>query len=400
MSEPKTIICLASFFKGEAFMRLCKEEGARVILITKENLKDEAWPWDAIDEAFFMPNLSRQPDITYAVSYLARHRIVDQVMPLDDYDVPTAADLREHLRLPGMGATVTRYFRDKLAMRMGAQAGGLLVPPFSGVFNHGQLQQYMDHVPGPWVLKPRTEAGAMGIKKINAQAELWPLLEKLGDEQSFFLLEQFIPGDVYHVDSLIRDGEVIFAVAHKYGRPPMQVAHQGGVFITRTLPREGEEATTLRALNAQLMRALGMRNGVSHTEFIRAHADGRFYFLETAARVGGANIAETVEYATGLNLWREWARMTMCQLRGQRYELPPVRADYAGILICLARQEHPDLSAYQDAEIVYRLHKKQHAGLIVASHDAGRIEYLLQEYGDRFARDFLAVAPPLDKAPQ
>ena len=237
----------------------------------------------------------------------------------------------------------------------------------------------------------------MGIKKLNHPDELWPLLDSLGDQQSFFVLEQFVPGDVFHVDGLVNDGEVLFMAAHQYGRPPMNVYHDGGIFITRTLDHASPEAQSLFTLNRQVQSALGMRRGATHTEYIRAYADGRLYFLETAARVGGANIAEAVEFATGINLWAEWARIEVAQLRGEPYQLPPVRAGYAGVINCLARQEWPDLGGYADSEVVWRMAKKNHAGLIVASPDAARVEALLNEYSERFAQDFLAVLPPRDK---
>ena len=78
-----------------------------------------------------------------------------------------------------------------------------------------------------------------------------------------------------------------------------------------------------------------------------AQSDGEFYFLEVAARVGGAHIAETLEAARGHNLWREWARIEVAGERGV-YEVPPHREDYAGICISLARQEWPDTSGYDD----------------------------------------------------
>jgi hypothetical protein len=134
-------------------------------------------------------------------------------------------------------------------------------------------------------------------------------------------------------------------------------------------------------------------------EFIKGAADGRFYFLETAARVGGANIEQLVESATGVNLWAEWARLEVAHARGQFYPVPGDAGGYAGVLICLARQEWPDLSGYQDPEIVYCLDKKHHAGLVLASTDPERVESLIHDYGQRFAHDFLAVAPPLDKPP-
>lgn len=239
----------------------------------------------------------------------------------------------------------------------------------------------------------------MGIRKVFSADELWPVLEELGDKASHFVLEQFVEGDVFHVDAIISEREVLFAEVHRYWRPLLAVSHEGGVFISRTIRRDSSEAEKLRALNQDLMDALGMLRGVTHSEFILGAADGRLYFLETAARVGGANIAELVEHATGINLWAEWAAIELANINGTTYELPPAEHDYAGILICLARQEYPDLSAYNDPEVAWRLNKKNHAGLIVVSPDQARIEALLADYGPRFAADFLAYAPPLNEAP-
>lgn len=397
--RPVTILCLATYYKGTRFLETAHDIGCRVILVTREKLADEEWPMDSIDERFLMPRLSTQPDITNAVSYLARDRIIDSIVPLDDYDVMTAASLREHLRLSGLGQTVARRYRDKLAMRMSAQAAGIRVPPFSPIINHGQLADFLQSVPGPWVLKPRLEAGAMGIKKCYSADEVWQRVHQLGDEQSHFLLEKFIPGRVYHVDGLMWGGEVIFAAAHKYARPPMNVAHEGGVFATFALAPESDEAQELLTLNARLMDALGMDAGAFHSEFIGGE-DGELYFLETAARVGGANIDLLVEHGTGLNLWAEWARLETARVRGKEYTLPAQQRWYAGLLVCLARQEWPDLSAYSAPEVVWRLRKQQHAGLIVVSADPEETQRLVEVYRQRLADDFLAVAPPLDKAPE
>lgn len=394
-----TLLCLASYFKGTRFLQAAKEAGATVYLLTREKLHDEAWPAAAIDERFLMPTLRDVPAVVNAVSYLFQEHNIDQIVPLDDYDVPTVAALREHLRLPGMGETVTRYFRDKLAMRQQAAANGIPVPAFASVFNRPKLSAWMESNPAPWLLKPRQEAGAMGIQRCESPQDVWDALNQLGDEQSHFLLERFLPGDVYHVDSVVQDGVVIFANVSVYGRPPIDVAHGGGVFMSSTLDRSDPLHTQLLELNRQHIKAFGMSHGVTHAEFLRTHATGDIVFIETAARVGGANLDKLVEMSSGLNLWQAWAELEIAQLRGDTYQLPQLEQDYAGILVCLARQEYPNYAAYDDPEIVWRLHKKQHAGLIVRSDSPQRVQQLLDRYAQRFVRDFVAVAPPLERAP-
>jgi len=295
-----------------------------------------------------------------------------------------------------MGLTTVRYFRDKLSMRGRAREVGILVPEFVHILNYEDLTDFMKRVPGPWLLKPRSQASGIGMKKIQAQEELWPWLEQLGDKQSEYLLEQFIPGTVFHVDSVVSERETLFAEAHGYGAPPLDVSHQGGVFTTRTVQRDSPDSRTLKDLNREVIEGLGLVRGVTHAEFLKAHADNRVYFIEIAARVGGAYISDVVEAATGLNLWREWAHLEVGAGK-QPYELPQTKKDYAGVILSLARQEYPDTSAYNDPEIAYRISKYHHAGLILKSPSFQRVDELLSSYSQRFISDYLATQPVPDK---
>jgi biotin carboxylase len=398
VTRSPTILALASYFKGQEFLRECNRLGARVLLLTREKLADAAWPMDSIDERFLMPDLRLRDDVIHAVSYLARAEAIDRIVALDEFDLEMASALREHLRIPGMGESTVRYFRDKLAMRMQAREKGILVPDFVPILNRGRIGEFLDRVPPPWILKPRLSASAIGIKKVREPDEVWRLVDELGDRQSYHLLEQFIEGDVYHVDAVAWERDVVFAEAQGYMRPPFEVYHGGGLFCTRTLDRGSADARALREANRAVVQALGMVRGVLHTEFIRGRADGRFYFLETAARVGGANIAETIEAATGVNLWREWARVEVADANRSDYRVEPSRQDFAGVIVSLARQEWPDTSAYVDPEIVWRLKKRHHVGLVVASPKRDRVEGLLDSYVRRFGDEFHAALPAANEA--
>ena len=155
-----------------------------------------------------------------------------------------------------------------------------------------------------------------------------------------------------------------------------------------------DEASALLDANRRLQTGFGLGRGVSHTEFIRD--GGRFLFLETSARVGGAYIVDTIEAATGINLWREWAKVEIAGEHGT-YTVPPHQNDYAGIVLTLARQETPDMAAYTDVEIATTIRKDFHAGLIVRSAEPQRVEALLADYTQRFYRDFFATAPPPER---
>ena len=396
-SEQPRIFCISTYEKGQAFLDECAALGCRVVLLTVDKLRNANWPKSVLEDLHAMPDGLTLEQVTNAVTYVTRSRRIDRLVALDEFDMETVAHLREHMRIPGMSRTLTAHFRDKLVMREQAQQAGALVPDFTRVLVHSELQEWMQRVPAPWVLKPRSEASAIGIKKMHSPDDVWRALEQLGDRQSFYLLERFIPGDIFHVDSITSEGQVVFTSVSGYGKPPMQVMHEGGVFTTRILDRGSDETRQLTAINAQLMPAMGMVRGVNHAEYIRGREDGRFYFLEAAARVGGAFIADVVELATGVNLWREWARIEVANLRGDSYRAPEPHTLYAGSVLCLAKTADPDTAIFTAPEIVLRLKKHHHAGLIVRSGDPERVRALLDEYAQRFANEYLATAPVPDK---
>jgi biotin carboxylase len=401
-SRPLNIICLATYFKGADFIRECKAHGCRVILITKEKVLREDWPRESLDDVIAVPNDAGPPLFIDLLAFLARQMKIDRVIALEEFDVVTAALMREHLCLPGLSSSGAKVFRDKLSMAVHSRRAGIDVPEFVPLVNVEEVDEFMQSVPGPWVIKPRSDVSAIGIRKVSEPEEVRRAMhemnerENLRERASYYVLARFVAGEVFHVDSVVNDGRVMFAGTNQYGRPPMQVAHQGGAYISRTLERGSADEKTLLAINKKLVRALGLERGATHAEFIKSDADGKFYFLEIAARVGGAYISDVLEAASGVNLWREWARLEIAVGKGPSTIKPP-RKEYAGIILSLAKQEHPDTSNYADDEIVHRVKKRHHAGLIVRSPNHARVNDLLDDYGRRFVEDFVAVAPPPER---
>ena len=401
-NRPLNIVCLATYFKGVDFIRECKAHGCHVVLITKEKMLGEDWPRDVLDDLIAVPNDAGPALFIDLLAFLGRNRRVDRVIALEEFDVVTAALMREHLCLPGLSSSRAKIFRDKLSMAVHSRQGGINVPDFVQLLNQEEVSEYLERVPGPWVIKPRSDVSAIGIKKVDQPNEVWAAIkemnarENLRERSSYYVLARFIPGEVFHVDSLVNEGKVVFAGANQYGRPPMQVAHHCGSYISRTVPRGSADEKALFQTNKKLIKALGLQRGATHAEFIKSDADGQFYFLEIAARVGGAYIAEVLEAASGVNLWREWARLEIADGKAPA-KLPAQRKEYAGIILSLAKQEQPDTSAYVDEEIIYRVKKRHHAGLIVRAPQLDRVTELLDDYAVRFADDFVAVAPPPER---
>ena len=391
----KTFLCISNYFKGNAFLIALKEAGNTVFLITTEKLRESPWPFDKIDEVFYMPGQDLDWDmelLLVGVAGIMKSRKIDAIVALDDYDVEKATFLRENLRIPGMGQTTGRYFRDKLAMRKKAQNAGVLVPEFSSLFNDEDINTFADTVAPPWVLKPRSEASAHGIIKVHSKESLWENIHELGDNRIRYLVEQFKPGDVYHADSLNLEGKTLFCTASRYLATPMEISQGGGIFRSANIPYGSEDEKAIKKANQEVMKAFGMKSGAAHTEFIKSKEDGKFYFLETSSRVGGAHLAEMVEAATGINLWAEWAKIEDAISRGEKYSLPRAIKGYAGIVLTLTKFQHPDLSSCNDPEIYFTVPLDYHAGLVVRSKNPDRVRQLLDEYAERLSQEFSTSA--------
>jgi hypothetical protein len=177
-----TVLCIASYHKGFEFLREAKRQGCRVLLVTSASLRDASWPTESLDDIFYVQDDKKRwnvNDLLLGASHLARRIAIDRIVPLDDFDLEKASALREHLRVGGMGETTTRYFRDKLAMRVKAAEDGLPVPAFVHVLNDDRIRDFCKRVPPPWFLKPRHQAGAFPARAIRARRRVPRRLDRL-----------------------------------------------------------------------------------------------------------------------------------------------------------------------------------------------------------------------------
>ena len=396
------IVCIASEHKGNEFLEECQNAGWHVTLVTRKDLLNYPWAWTSVNDVKTVERGAAPEEYIRAVTNIAGNRPIDRIVGIDEFDVLTAAKAREHLQMEGISASYGLRFRDKLRMRNLACEIGLPCPEFVAGVNAVAINDYLETTAAPWIIKPRTEVSAFGIRKCDTAEDVWRHLNELDsrntwrDHPSQFLIERFIAGKVFHVDSVVADGKIVASGVSQYGTPPFTVTHSGGVFTTFTLDHKSKECKTLEKLNKKLLEGFEYKRGVAHAEFLQSAATGEFFLLEVAARVGGAYIANLHEHASGFNLWREWAKLET-STKENPYKAPKLRKDFAGIVLCLSKDEQPDTSPYAEEEIVYRVSKPKHVGLIFHSKNQARISELLRNYSERITNDFLAVAPAKER---
>jgi biotin carboxylase len=398
----KHIVCIASEHKGNEFLEEAQNAGWHVTLVTRKKLLDEPWLWTALNDVKTVEDGALPSEYVRTIANIAGSRAIDRIVGLDEFDVMTAARAREHMQLGGMTSSHALRFRDKLAMRNIAFAAGIPCPEYTGIFNKTVIERFLSDAEAPLIVKPRYEVSAFGIRKCETANDVWDVLTQLDgrnnwrDHPSQFVIERFIEGNVFHVDSIVENGKVLACGVSKYGTPPFSVTHYGGVFTSSIVPYRAKERKELEKMNQQLLTAFKYDRGVSHAEFLKSEADGKFYLLEVACRVGGAYIANVLEHACNFNLWREWAKLETAT-EERPYQLPKLRKDFAGVALCLANTDSPDTTPYTDEEIVYRVAKPKHVGMIFYSKKQKRVQELLANYSQRIAADFLAVMPAKER---
>ena len=370
-------LCISEELKGIPFLKTLKEAGCGVFVITRDLSRGKPWPMEYIDELFVQPNSRDTPHnrqtLIAGTAWLIQKHGIDRVVALDDFDVEDAALIREEFRIPGMGQTTARHFRDKLAMRMLAKEHGIPSPMFSNMFRRDTVIEFCGNAPPPYVIKPRSEASASGIKKVGSLDEVLAVYDELGEEAYRFLIECFASGQVMHVDAVVRESKVKFIRSSGYVDPPLSVVQGGGTFQTRTLDPHSDDHTKLVELTSRVMQAFGLRYSASHTEWIR-NATGEFLFLETSSRVGGAHISDMIRHATGVDLWEEWAKLELAEVTGTPYEAPEDNGRCAAITIRVVGEEWPQFSdIYLEVDTQY-IPKRHHAAVVYSSNDLSKVE--------------------------
>jgi hypothetical protein len=162
------------------------------------------------------------------------------------------------------------------------------------------------------------------------------------------------------------------------------------------LDKNSEEAKGLDQINKQVLDKFGIQNGATHSEYIRG-TDGRYYFLETSSRVGGAHIPDMVEAATGVNIWREWARLENALLEGTQYSVEETQKLFGGLIVALAKDKHPNTQNLQSDEVEKFLPIDYHIGIVYKAKTADIIEERLDQAAEVVTEQILNILPPKDK---
>lgn len=230
--------------------------------------------------------------------WIAREHRIERVIAPSERFLLLAARLRTDLGLQGIQYHTAHLFRDKLDMKRTVGAAGVPVPDFTALDAREQIPQ-LDWHTTPKVMKRRDYVGAMDIHVVHSAKHALQVWDRLDPDPGRYEIETFVEGDLYHCDAVVYQGAVVFASSARYIVKPGDFARGGAGGSTLAPP--GPLRNRIHQLNAQVIGALGLQDGVTHLEVFHTPYD-ELVFCEVAARPGGGFIDLMNRRAHGVNL--------------------------------------------------------------------------------------------------
>jgi hypothetical protein len=295
----------------------------------------------------------------------------DLVLSLSEYEIIDAARVREHFGMNGATISQVEMVRNKVVMKTMVAAAGIRVPEFLPLSTLMQAPpKWQDQI----VLKPIDGASSENVKVFASTTALLQALQQhitgidLLDWQdnpnySQFEVEEFIQGPILHFDGLVQDGEVKVVLASQYVGNCLEYADGkplGSIQIDLGVHE--------KAWVSKVLRAVDLTQGSFHLEAIVGNQD--LVFLEVANRVGGADVVDTFELATGIHLPSEELKIYL----GEKLLLPKLdsltkkygwyvfpghhyKSDYCRISEDSPFRDHPFIVRWQQLSSAQKLPK-------------------------------------------
>jgi biotin carboxylase len=218
------------------------------------------------------------------------------VVALNENVLLSAAVVREQLGIEGDRHEDVWPFIDKVAMKERLAARGIRVPRFAPYSAVAARELLAEH--GRIVAKPRASAGARDVAFIEDAKDLSDFEVEQRDRLGEFEVEEHIDGQIYHVDSVVRDAQVVAASVARY-LDPTTCFRTYRTFRDIDLP-DGELSESLTRFNREVIACFPGFSGVAHHEIFQT--DHGPVFCEIAGRWGGGGVRAAFRRRTGIDI--------------------------------------------------------------------------------------------------
>ena len=268
--------------------------------VDKSLLKD-------INQFIYFEKYNDDEELENLVIKLHQQEKFDLLIALSEKDILRVAKLRELLGIQGQNYFSALLYRDKYIMKQFAKIIGLNVPEFSTFSEPCELMEKVSKIGFPILIKPLSKSGSEGVQVLKNKEEYDDYLEKKSLWGENYDVEQFILGDMYHVDGIVENNKLKFVSVSKYwnnlGKSTTLMESTQNTTITFadfTINKSDWEFLLLKGETKKFVEKSNFNNGTIHAEFIISEKDKTPYFIEIASRTGGLMISDTIEKKYGI----------------------------------------------------------------------------------------------------
>jgi biotin carboxylase len=220
------------------------------------------------------------------------------VVANDEFGLLPAALATTQLGIAGVSLRAVHNTRDKFHMRRILEEAGLGQLRYAVCRDLAEAQSFLELVGGPIILKPVTGTGSEGVSRVSNSEELAAAFQTAAGAAGFsgILCEEFIDGPEVSLEGYCIDGRfVAVALTDKITDERfLELGHQQPSSHPPSVFQAAAETA------GRVLAALGVENGVTHTEF--RISDRGPVLIETHTRMGGDYIHVLTRLTTGVDL--------------------------------------------------------------------------------------------------
>lgn len=250
-----------------------------------------------------------------------------RILGLDEFDLIRLAHLREYLNIPGQGLLSATTYRDKLLMKKHLDYHNIAIPEYRELKSPIDLIEFIEEYKYPVIVKPRNLVSSMGIVLIRSESDLQKFLEN--DFEKNMMVENYIEAKLYHIDGLVKDGELMFVWPSAYLSLNRCWLNDG---FTSSYMLEPKNPTFNKLIDytKKVLKAMPSPDIFTFHLEVFEENNGKLLVCEITSRTGLGRVNKMLEECCSINLNRSVLRL-QC---GLEENVKPKLNNLGGWILC------------------------------------------------------------------
>jgi len=241
----------------------------------------------------------------------------DYVFCRAEVDVIRAAKIRQRYGLPGQDLKSAMCFRDKFLMKETLSPYPVKMADYRQIDSAEELIEFASRNGLPLVIKPRLASGSSGVAILHSTEEIHSYLHLNKNQLAGMLAEDYVSGEMFHIDGLVVHGEIKFLQPFRYINNCL--SYRDNLYIGN-IPLGRHDPLYARLVSA-VKEVLDAMPSTPHFAFhceMWVTPQDEIVFCEIASRTGGGMISFLIEEMTGFNIDKAWL-LAECRIHLSSY---------------------------------------------------------------------------------